>query len=59
MRSILKILLIFISLSFTIVAQDYDYWKNAPTEGSKIYSIYFTDQQNGYAVATDSGIFIT
>ena len=59
MKTILKVFLTFISISFTVTPQHYDYWKNAPAGGSKIYSIFFTDQQNGYAVSTDSEIFIT
>jgi hypothetical protein len=59
MKVILKVMLIVITLSFGMTPQQYDYWYNAPVEGSKIYSICFTDQQSGYAVSTSNEIFIT
>ena len=57
MKTILKVLLTFIFLSFTVTPQHYDYWKNAPVEGSMIYSIFFTNQQKGYAVSSKGEIF--
>jgi hypothetical protein len=59
MKVILKVMLILISLSYGITPQQYNYWNGAPVEGSKIYSICFTDQRNGYAVSTSNEIFIT
>ena len=57
MKIIIKVILISISLSYIITPQQYDYWKNASAVGSRIYSICFTDQQNGYAVSTKGEIF--
>ena len=42
-----------------IAPQEKDYWKNAPIEGSKIYSIGFTDQENGYAISANNEMFVT
>ncbi|HEX7357240.1 MAG TPA: hypothetical protein VF270_06005, partial [Ignavibacteriaceae bacterium] len=59
MRIILKMYVIVIFVSCLTFAQQSDYWKNAPTNGIKIYSICFTDQQNGFAISSDSTKFIT
>jgi hypothetical protein len=59
MKTISNALLIIISLSIAATPQQNDYWKNAPAEGSKIYSIFFADHQNGYASSANNEIFIT
>jgi hypothetical protein len=48
-----------ILLASWLTAQQNDYWKNATVEGKKIYTISFSDKQNGYAVSADNEIFIT
>lgn len=59
LRIILKMYVIVIFVSCLTFAQQSDYWKNAPTNGIKIYSICFPDQQNGFAISSDSTKFIT
>jgi len=51
--------MILIPLSSEFIPQQNDYWKNAPIEGSKIFSILFTDQQNGFAISATDEIFIS
>lgn len=50
------ILLLFTSLSFT---QSISYWKNAPTTGTKIYSIEFLDEDNGMAETKLGEVLLT
>ena len=59
MKTILNVLFISILFYSSIAPQENDYWKNAPIEGSKIYSISFTDQENGYAISTNNEMFVT
>jgi hypothetical protein len=59
MKAILNVIILLFLLSFKILPQENDYWKNAPVEGNRIYSICFIDQQNGYAVSPNNENFIT
>ena len=59
MKVILNIIFILILSTCSVAPQGNDYWKNAPISGSKIYSIYFTDQENGFAISATDEIFIT
>ena len=59
MKIIYKMILIFILLSSNYHSQVNDYWKNAPVEGSRIYLIYFTTEQNGFAVSTKNELFVS
>jgi hypothetical protein len=59
MKIIIEILIVLLLLTSILIAQENDYWKNAPIEGSKIYSIGFTDQENGYAISANNEMFIT
>jgi len=54
--SICVIILLFTVLSFT---QSKSYWENAPNTGTKIYSIEFTDEDNGWAKAQLGEVLIT
>jgi len=55
-KNICVILLLFTSLIFT---QSKPYWENAPTNGIKIYSIEFIDEDNGRAKTKQGEILIT
>jgi len=55
-KNICVILLLFTSLSFT---QSKPYWQNAPTTATKIYSIEFTDEDNGCAETKLGEVLIT
>ena len=59
MKKIIEILIVTFLLTSILIAQENDYWKNAPVEGSKIYSICFTDQENGYAISANNETFVT
>jgi len=59
MKTIYAIILIIMLLASWLNAQLNDYWENASAEGKKIYSISFSDQQNGNAVSADDEFFIT
>ena len=59
MKNILNIIFVLILFSSPVAPQENDYWKNAPIDGSKIYSICFTDQENGYAISPNNEIFVT
>jgi hypothetical protein len=59
MKIIIEILIVLLLLTSILIAQEKDYWKNAPIEGSKIYSICFTDQENGYAISASNEMFVT
>ncbi|MBK7632263.1 MAG: hypothetical protein IPJ23_16465 [Ignavibacteriales bacterium] len=59
MKVILNVIFILILSTCSVAPQGNDYWKNAPISGSKIYSIYFTDQKNGIAISATDEIFIT
>ena len=59
MKIIIEILIVLFLLTSILIAQEKDYWKNAPIEGSKIYSIGFTDQENGYAISANNEMFVT
>ncbi len=59
MKKIIEILIVLFLLTSVLIAQENDYWKNAPIEGSKIYSICFTDQENGYAISANNEVFVT
>lgn len=59
MKIISIIIMILIPLSTEFIPQQNDYWKDAPLEGSKIFSIFFTDQQNGLAVSSKGETFKT
>jgi len=39
--------------------QGQDYWLNAPTAGSKVFSISFENEQNGKAVSAEGDLLIT
>ena len=59
MKRILNVIFMLILFYSAIAPQENDYWKNAPIEGSKIYSIGFTDQENGYAISANNEMFVT
>ncbi|HEX9251029.1 MAG TPA: hypothetical protein VF870_02250 [Ignavibacteriaceae bacterium] len=54
--AVISMLLFFQSLNHS---QNYDYWKDAPVEGTLIFSIYFVNSQVGYAMSTNTEIFKT
>ena len=49
MKILLKIIVVISVLSIFILCQNQFYWKDAPTNGTKIYSIKFYDLNNGVA----------
>jgi hypothetical protein len=55
-KNICVILLLFTVLSFT---QSKPYWKNAPATGTKIYSVEFIDEDNGWAKSKLGEVLIT
>lgn len=57
MKIILSVIFILISLAPESEPQEYDYWKNAPIQGNKIFSICFTLHQIGYAVSNRNEVF--
>jgi hypothetical protein len=59
MKKIIEILIVLFLLTSILIAQQKDYWENAPVEGSKIYLICFTDQENGYAISANDEVFVT
>lgn len=59
MKEILNVIFMLILFYSPIAPQENDYWKNAPVEGSKIYTIWFTDQENGYAISANNEMFVT
>ena len=59
MKKILNVIFMLNLFYSPIAPQENDYWKNAPIEGSKIYSICFTDQENGYAISANNETFVT
>ncbi len=40
-------------------AQDNDYWSNAPTGKTKIFTISFADEQNGRAISAEGDVLAT
>jgi hypothetical protein len=44
---------------FSVVAQDYNYWANAPTGKTKIFTISFTDAIYGEAKSADGEVLLT
>ena len=55
-KNISVILIFFTNLGFT---QSESYWMNAPNTGTKIYSIEFTDAENGWANSKLGEVLIT
>jgi hypothetical protein len=49
MKILLKMMVLIYFLSLLVICQNQFYWKNAPTKGTKIYSIKFFDSHNGTA----------
>ncbi|MCU0344866.1 MAG: hypothetical protein MUF28_13720 [Ignavibacterium sp.] len=59
MKIIIEILIMFFLLTALLCPQENNYWNAATGEGSKIYSIYFFDKQNGLAISANKEHFIT
>jgi hypothetical protein len=59
MKTIYMMILILIFLQTNYLTQTNDYWKDAPTEGTRIYSIFFTTQQEGFAVSKNNELFVS
>lgn len=59
MKNVIKAIIIIILLFDQISPQGNEYWQNATADGSKIYSIHFTDQKNGLAISAYDEIFIS
>ena len=59
MKTILNITLLIYCLSIYMHCQDKLYWKDAPTSGTKIFTISFTDNLNGKAISGEGDILIT
>jgi len=53
------IILISVITESNVFPQSYDYWKNAPTEGTRIYLIYFATEHYGFAVSAKNELFIS
>ena len=51
MKAIFFVILITLLLVRYLSAQEISYWKNAPVNGTRIYSIIFSDELNGYALS--------
>jgi len=52
------IMLALIILSSTL-AQDNDYWANAPSGKTKIFAISFADEQNGRAISAEGEVLVS
>mgnify|MGYP001217530058 FL=1 len=59
MKTFIEILIIPFILTALMYAQQINYWNGAIVQGSKIYSIYFFEQQNGLATSANNEHFIT
>jgi len=59
MKTLLKVIILFAFNYTTIISQVNDYWKNANSEGSKIYTIHYLGKQVGYAVSYENELFKT
>ncbi len=59
MKLINKIILCSVLIQADSLPQVKDYWKDAPVEGTRIYSVVFTSEQNGFAVSLNDELFIT
>ena len=59
MRLLLKMMILISFLFLNTFSQDNYYWKNAPIEGSKIYTIKFLDNQSGIAISESGKILLT
>ena len=49
MKILINIIILICFLSIIVICQNQFYWKDAPTNGTKIYSIKFFDMNNGVA----------
>lgn len=58
-RELLYFLLMILFSSFKDFAQNDDYWVNAQSGSIRIFTIYFSDKQNGKAESAEGEIFIT
>ena len=59
MKTLTILSLILLLFTPPIFTQSKSYWKDAPTTGTKIYSIEFIDQDNGWAKSKLGEILIT
>ena len=48
-----------LSILLAAKGQDKSYWKDAPVTGTKIYSIFFSDENTGMAVSAQKDYFFT
>jgi hypothetical protein len=56
---ILFSIIFIITYSVLCLAQDQSYWENAPVGKSKIFTISFTDKENGLAQTADGIVLLT
>lgn len=59
MNTIINIWMIWLLITLPVFMQSKPYWENAPTTGTKIYSIEFIDDNNGCAKSKLGEILIT
>ena len=59
MNATIKIFMILLFLMSISYAQSKPYWNNAPTTGTKIYSLEFIDADNGWAKSKLGEVLIT
>jgi len=59
MKNTYLLLLITIPLTLIIYSQDSNYWKNAKSGKTKIFTIQFTDELNGQAISGEGDVMVT
>jgi len=59
MNTLISICLILLLFPVIIFTQSKSYWNDAPSTGTKIYSIEFTDEDNGWVKAQLGEVLIT
>jgi len=58
-RTILLSIILTLFILIATPAQDNNYWSNAPTGKTKVFTISFADEQNGTAISAEGDILIT
>ena len=56
---IIYMMMILVYIPSNYLTQTDDYWKNAPTNGTRIYSIFFITEKEGFAVSKNNELFVS
>lgn len=57
MKTVFEILVMLFLLTSLLFDQNKNYWANAPLSGDKIYTIFFVDKINGFAISSEKQVF--